>query len=61
MNDTMTTLVVGAASLVSFICFIVVLIQMFQHGDGDGRDLHRPWPVLWSGRADCVHLWLGEG
>src|SRR5262245_35504128 len=32
MNDTLAGLVVGLASLVSFICFIVVLIQMFQHG-----------------------------
>jgi hypothetical protein len=31
MNATMTALVVGAASVVSIICFIVVLIQMFQH------------------------------
>jgi hypothetical protein len=32
MNDGMAYLVVGAASLVSFICYIVVLIQMFQRG-----------------------------
>jgi hypothetical protein len=32
MNDTLTTLVVGLASLVSFICFILVLIQMFRRG-----------------------------
>jgi hypothetical protein len=32
MNDNLTAVVVGAAGLVSFICFIVVLIQMFQHG-----------------------------
>ncbi len=32
MNDTLASLVVAVASLVSFICFILVLIQMFQHG-----------------------------
>jgi hypothetical protein len=32
MNDTLTTIVVSASSLVSFICFIVVLVQMFQRG-----------------------------
>jgi hypothetical protein len=32
MNDTLAGLVAGLASLVSLICFIVVLIQMFQHG-----------------------------
>jgi hypothetical protein len=32
MNDTLAGLIVGAASLVSIICFIVVLIQMFQRG-----------------------------
>jgi hypothetical protein len=32
MNDSMAYLVVGIASLVSFICFIVLIIQMFQRG-----------------------------
>jgi hypothetical protein len=32
MNDTLATVVVGLASLVSFICFILVLVQMFQRG-----------------------------
>ena len=32
MNDTLANLVVGLASLVSLICFILVLIQMFQRG-----------------------------
>jgi hypothetical protein len=32
VNDTLAGLVVGLASLVSFICFIVVLIRMFQRG-----------------------------
>jgi hypothetical protein len=32
MNDNLTTLVIGLASLVSFVCFIMVLIQMFQRG-----------------------------
>jgi hypothetical protein len=32
MNDTLAQLVVGLSSLVSFICFILVLIQMFQRG-----------------------------
>jgi hypothetical protein len=32
MDDTLATLVVGLASLVSFVCFILVLIQMFQRG-----------------------------
>ena len=32
MNDTLATIVVGLASLVSLACFILVLIQMFQRG-----------------------------
>jgi hypothetical protein len=32
MNDTLASIVVGLASLVSFICFILVIIQMFQRG-----------------------------
>jgi hypothetical protein len=32
MGDTLTTVVVSASSLVSFVCFVVVLIQMFQRG-----------------------------
>jgi hypothetical protein len=32
MNDTLASIVVGLASLVSFICFILVLVQMFQRG-----------------------------
>jgi hypothetical protein len=32
MSDEMTTLVVEVAGLVSFVCFVVVSIQMFQHG-----------------------------
>jgi hypothetical protein len=32
MSDTLAGAVVGLASLVSLICFILVLIQMFQRG-----------------------------
>jgi hypothetical protein len=32
MNDTLADLVVGLASLVNLICFILVVIQMFQRG-----------------------------
>ena len=32
MSDTLAGVVVGLASLVSLICFILVLIQMFQRG-----------------------------
>jgi hypothetical protein len=32
MNDIVAGSVVGLASLVSFVCFILVLIQMFQRG-----------------------------
>jgi hypothetical protein len=32
MSDSLAGLVVGLASLVSLICFILVLIQMFQRG-----------------------------
>jgi hypothetical protein len=32
VNDTLASVVVGLAFLVNFICFILVLIQMFQHG-----------------------------
>jgi hypothetical protein len=32
MSDTLTGLVIAAASVVSLICFIVVIVQMFQHG-----------------------------
>lgn len=32
MNDTLAGIVVACATLVSFVCFILVLVQMFQHG-----------------------------
>jgi hypothetical protein len=32
MNDTLAAAIIGLASLVSFVCFVLVLIQMFQHG-----------------------------
>jgi hypothetical protein len=32
MDGTLANLVLGLASLVSFVCFILVLIQMFQRG-----------------------------
>jgi hypothetical protein len=32
MDDTSASIVVGLASLVSFICFVMVIIRMFQHG-----------------------------
>jgi hypothetical protein len=32
MSDTLAGLAIGLASLVSLICFILVLIQMFQRG-----------------------------
>lgn len=32
MNDTLASVIVGLASLVSFICFVLVVIQMFKHG-----------------------------
>jgi hypothetical protein len=32
MNDTLAYLIIGAASVVSVICFIVVVLQMFQRG-----------------------------
>jgi hypothetical protein len=32
MNDNVAGLVIGLAALISFICFILVLIQMFQRG-----------------------------
>ena len=32
MNDTLANILVGVAGLVSLICFILVLVQMFQHG-----------------------------
>ena len=32
MNDSFAFIAVGLASLVSFICFVLVLIQMFQRG-----------------------------
>jgi hypothetical protein len=32
MTDTLTGLMIAAASVVSIICFIVVIVQMFQHG-----------------------------
>jgi hypothetical protein len=32
MNDSLSLLLVGASSLVWVVCFIVVLIQMFQRG-----------------------------
>jgi hypothetical protein len=33
MDDTSASIVVGLATLVSFVCFVLVLIQMFQHGE----------------------------
>jgi hypothetical protein len=32
MDDTLAGIIVGLATLVSFICFVLVLIQMFQRG-----------------------------
>jgi hypothetical protein len=32
MNDALATLVIGVASLVSLICFIVLIVRMFQRG-----------------------------
>jgi len=32
MGDSLATIVIGLATLVSFICFILVVIQMFQRG-----------------------------
>jgi hypothetical protein len=32
MNDNLTALVIGAAGVVNIICFVIVLIQMFQRG-----------------------------
>jgi hypothetical protein len=32
MDDTSASIVVGLASLVSFICFVMVIIQMLQQG-----------------------------
>jgi hypothetical protein len=32
MNDTLATTLVGLSTLVSFICFVLVIVQMFQRG-----------------------------
>ena len=32
MNDTLALLVIGVAGIVSFVCFVLVLVQMFQRG-----------------------------
>jgi hypothetical protein len=32
MSDTLASTIIGLATLVSLVCFVLVLIQMFQHG-----------------------------
>ena len=32
MNDNLATVVVGVSTLVSFVCFVLIVIQMFQRG-----------------------------